>query len=62
MLLQEVEDNLAALCILEEEARAQEDAVQAAKQSVSVTTNQYQAGTVSALTVVTVKRSPWATT
>ena len=52
---QEVEDNLAALRILEEEAHTQEDAVQAAKQSVTVTTNQYKAGTVSALNVVTVQ-------
>jgi NodT family efflux transporter outer membrane factor (OMF) lipoprotein len=49
---QEVEDNLAALRILEEEARVQEEAVQAARQSVAVTTNQYRAGTVSALDVV----------
>ena len=38
---------MAALRILEEEA------VQAAEQSVTVTTNQYKAGTVSALNVVT---------
>ncbi len=52
---QEVEDNLAALRILEDEARVQEEAVQAARQSVTVTTNQYKAGTVSALNVVTVQ-------
>lgn len=52
---QEVEDNLAALRILEDEARAQDEAVKAARHSVTVTTNQYQAGTVSALNVITVQ-------
>lgn len=49
---QEVEDNLAALRILEDEARVQEAAVMAAQQSVALTTNQYKAGTVSYLEVV----------
>ncbi len=49
---QEVEDNLAALRILEEEARAQDDAVKAAQQTVTVTMNQYKAGTVSYLNVI----------
>jgi NodT family efflux transporter outer membrane factor (OMF) lipoprotein len=49
---QEVEDNLAALRILEEEARVQEEAVKAALESVTVTTNQYKAGTVSYLNVI----------
>ena len=49
---QEVEDNLAALRILEEEARAQEEAVKAARQSVAVAINQYKAGTVSYLNVI----------
>jgi outer membrane protein TolC len=48
----EVEDNLAALRILEEEARIQEEAVQSARQSVLITTNQYKAGTVSYLNVI----------
>ncbi len=48
---QEVEDNLAALRILEEEAGVQEEAVKAAQESVRVTTNQYKAGTVSYLNV-----------
>jgi NodT family efflux transporter outer membrane factor (OMF) lipoprotein len=52
---QEVEDNLAALRILEQEAFVQEDAVQAARQSVDLTLNQYKAGTVSYLNVVTVQ-------
>jgi NodT family efflux transporter outer membrane factor (OMF) lipoprotein len=50
---QEVEDDLAALRILEEEARVQDEAVTAAQQSVMVTTNQYKAGTASALDVIT---------
>lgn len=49
---QEVEDNLAALRILEEEARVQGEAVAAAQQSVAVTTNQYRAGTASSLDVI----------
>ena len=49
---QEVEDNLAALRILEGEAKVQEEAVQAARQAVQVTTNQYRAGTASALDVI----------
>jgi NodT family efflux transporter outer membrane factor (OMF) lipoprotein len=49
---QEVEDNLAALRILEEEARVQDEAVKAARQSVAVITNQYKAGTVSYLNVI----------
>jgi len=50
---QEVEDNLAALRILEEEARVQDEAVKAAEQSVTVITNQYKAGIVNYLDVVT---------
>ncbi len=52
---QEVEDNLAALRILEEEAKVQEDAVRAARESVVLTTNQYKAGIVSYINVVTVQ-------
>ena len=54
---QEVEDNLAALRILEEEAKVQEDAVRAARESVILTTNQYKAGTVSFLNVAVVQAS-----
>jgi outer membrane protein TolC len=50
---QGVEDNLAALRILEEESQVQAEAVQAAQQSVDLTTNQYRAGTVSYLNVIT---------
>ena len=49
---QQVEDNLAALRILEEEGRVQEEAVKAARQSVAVAINQYKAGTVSYLNVI----------
>lgn len=40
---QEVEDNLAGLRILADEARVQDEAVTAAQESVTVTTNQYKA-------------------
>lgn len=49
---QEVEDSLAALRILEEEARVQQEALAAARQTVDVVTNQYKAGTVSYLSVI----------
>jgi NodT family efflux transporter outer membrane factor (OMF) lipoprotein len=52
---QDVEDNLAALRILQSEASIQEEAVQAARQSVALTLNQYKAGTVSFLNVVVVQ-------
>jgi len=50
---QSVEDNLAALRILEEEARVQESAVRAAERSVALTIDQYRAGTVGYLNVIT---------
>jgi NodT family efflux transporter outer membrane factor (OMF) lipoprotein len=49
---QEVEDNLAALRILEQEAATQREAVNAARQSLAFTTNQYKAGTVNYLNVI----------
>ncbi len=52
---QEVEDNLAALRILGEEADVQDGAVRAARESVLLTTNQYKAGIVSYINVVTVQ-------
>ncbi|HET6488950.1 MAG TPA: efflux transporter outer membrane subunit [Syntrophales bacterium] len=52
---QEVEDNLAALRILEEESRVQGEAVNAARKSVEVSRNQYKAGTISYLDVVVVQ-------
>jgi NodT family efflux transporter outer membrane factor (OMF) lipoprotein len=53
----EVEDNLAALRILEQEAQVQAEAVAASEQSVTLTTNQYKAGTVSYLAVVVTQAS-----
>jgi len=47
-----VEDNLAALRILKQEAVTQEEAVQAARQSVAIAVNQYKAGTVTYLNVI----------
>ncbi|MGV8059175.1 MAG: efflux transporter outer membrane subunit [Smithellaceae bacterium] len=52
---QEVEDNLVALRILDEEAQVQEQAVNSARESVALTTNQYKAGVVGYLNVVTVQ-------
>ena len=50
---QEVEDNLAALRILDEEKQVQDKAVAAANQALALTNNQYQAGTVSYINVMT---------
>src|SRR5262245_14338565 len=50
---QGVEDNLAALRVLQDEARVQDEAVTAAQESVRLTTNQYLAGIVSYLNVIT---------
>jgi NodT family efflux transporter outer membrane factor (OMF) lipoprotein len=55
--LRDVEDNLAALRILEKEAVAQRAAVKAARQSVTITNNQYRAGIVNYLSVVVVQAS-----
>ena len=52
---QEVEDNLAALRILEQEATVQDGAVKAARESVTITNNQYKAGTANYLAVVVVQ-------
>ena len=52
---QEVEDNLAALRILEQEAQVQDEAVKSARQSVELTTNQYKAGIVTYLNVIAVQ-------
>jgi NodT family efflux transporter outer membrane factor (OMF) lipoprotein len=49
---QEIEDNLAALRILENEAQIQDEAVNASQQALAVITNQYQAGIVSYLNVI----------
>jgi NodT family efflux transporter outer membrane factor (OMF) lipoprotein len=52
---QEVEDNLAALRILEEESQIQGEAVSAARRSLEFSMNQYRAGTISYIEVVTVQ-------
>jgi NodT family efflux transporter outer membrane factor (OMF) lipoprotein len=57
---QEVEDNLAALRILEQEAAVQADAVRAARESVAIVNNQYRAGIVNFLEVVVVQTSALA--
>jgi NodT family efflux transporter outer membrane factor (OMF) lipoprotein len=49
---QEVEDNLAALRILEDEARVQGEAVTSARHSRQIVENQYRAGIVSYLNVL----------
>ena len=49
---QEVEDNLAALRILAEEARVQDTAVNSAERSLEVSTNRYNGGVVTYLEVV----------
>ncbi|MEO7727899.1 MAG: efflux transporter outer membrane subunit [Burkholderiales bacterium] len=52
---QQVEDNLSALRILEQEAATQAEAVQSARQSTELTLNQYKAGTVNYLSVIVVQ-------
>lgn len=52
---QEVEDNLAALRILEEESQLQAEAVAAARLSVRLAENRYKAGTTSFLEVITLQ-------
>lgn len=49
---QEVEDNLAALRILEQEIQVQSNAVALTQEALNLTTNQFQAGTVSYLDVM----------
>ena len=49
---QQVEDNLAALRILEQEAAVQEEAVDAANQALELALNQYRAGVINYLPVV----------
>jgi NodT family efflux transporter outer membrane factor (OMF) lipoprotein len=57
---QQVEDELAALGILEEEAVVQDRAVKAARDSVRLTTDQYEGGIVSYLNVVVVQATALA--
>jgi NodT family efflux transporter outer membrane factor (OMF) lipoprotein len=49
---QEVEDNLAALRILEQEGGVQDQALRAARHSLAITTNQYRAGIVGYINVI----------
>lgn len=50
---QQVEDNLAALRVLENEASAEDAAVKAAQDALDISTYQYKAGTADYLTVIT---------
>jgi len=50
---QQVEDNLAALRVLENEAAAEEAAVKAAQDALDISTYQYKAGTIDYLSVIT---------
>lgn len=52
---QQVEDQLAALRILEQEAQAQAEAVQAAQSSLAIVTEQYKAGTTDYLQVIVIQ-------
>ena len=51
--MQQVEDNLAALRILSEEAAKVQQTVQAAARALDISSAQYRAGTASYLTVIT---------
>ena len=52
---QQVEDNLSALRVLEQEAAVTAQAVKSAERSVTVTTAQYKGGTVNYLSVIQVQ-------
>ncbi|MGP8051987.1 MAG: efflux transporter outer membrane subunit [Desulfobaccales bacterium] len=52
---QQVEDNLAALGILKDEAQTQDEAVQASKKSLEVSTNQYKAGIINRIALLVVE-------
>lgn len=55
--LQEVEDQLAALRLLDESARIQQQAVEAARRSLAAARSRYRAGTASALDLVSAQSS-----
>lgn len=57
---QQVEDELAALRILAQELKKEEEAVVAARQAVQIYLNQYRAGTVAFTTVVTAEATQLA--
>jgi NodT family efflux transporter outer membrane factor (OMF) lipoprotein len=56
---QEVEDNLAALRILEQEATLQDEVVQGARQALELNINQYQQGVVSYLNVLSAQTTAY---
>ncbi len=58
--LQQVEDQMAALSILSEEDRLQKDAVEAAENSYRVSLDQYHAGTIPYLNVITAQTAWYA--
>ena len=57
---QQVEDNLAALRVLERETTTQKAAVEAAEQSLALSTNRYTGGLVTYLEVVTAQSAALA--
>ena len=57
---QEVEDNLAALRILEQEAQIQDETVKSARHSVQLVLNQYKAGLVNYTNVATIQATALA--
>ncbi len=57
---QEVEDNLSTIRVLNDEAQVEDEAVQLARESVRLMTNQYKAGTVAYLDVVTTQATLYA--
>lgn len=58
--IREVEDHLAAIRILAEEAAAQDEAVVSSRKTLTIVTNQYEAGTVGYLSVVTAQATTLA--
>jgi NodT family efflux transporter outer membrane factor (OMF) lipoprotein len=57
--LQEVEDNLVALARLAQEVQYQQDAVRAAREALQLVNNQYKAGTVGYLNVITAETAAY---
>ena len=58
--IQEVEDNLPTLRVLAEELAVQQQAVLAAQEALTITLNQYKAGTVSFLNVATAQTAEYS--
>jgi NodT family efflux transporter outer membrane factor (OMF) lipoprotein len=56
----DVEDNLAALRILAEEAKVQDEAVEVSRQTTQITLNQYQSGIAGYLNVITAQTAELA--